>query len=258
MSKPIASASHRKTNDVIFALIAARLTPDARVVDFGAGRGHMAQRVGNYFAEQGRVPAEHVIAFEIVPECFQYEEVKCRKIGTDSLIPVENSSLDLVYAIEVLEHTPRPYDFFLNAFAALKPGGTLIFSVPNLLHMQSRLSFLFTGFAEMFGPPSSLEKNAGRICGHIMPLSYPYFVYGLRKAGFTGMEFYADRIKRSSRAMALLCYPLLRLASNRSKRKLQQYDAEVWTENHALVDRINRLDVLSSRSCIVVAQKPAK
>ena len=63
-------------------------------------------------------------------------------------------------------------------------GGFLIFSVPNTLHFKSRLQFLFTGYGDMFGPPSTEDKNAGRICGHIMPLSFPYFVYGLKRAGF--------------------------------------------------------------------------
>ena len=61
----------------------------------------------------------------------------------------------------------------------------------------------------MFGPPSSLDKNAGRICGHIMPLSYAHFVYGLRRAGFTEIEFHTDRLKRSSLFLSIVSYPLL-------------------------------------------------
>lgn len=254
---PIRSGSHRVTNDVIYQLIAARLTRVSRVVDFGAGLGHMSQRVGGFLAQQGGDPATQLTPCEIVPEIFQYPGATCRKIGKNSEIPVADGSQDLIYAIEVLEHVPRPYDFFLEAAAKLKPAGQLIFSVPNSLHMKSRLQFLFTGYLDMFGPPSTADKNAGRICGHIMPLSYPYFVYGLKRAGFRNVEFHADRLKRSSLIWTVLFYPLLWLGSAMNDRGLKRYDSEVWRENQHLTWRVNRLDVLTSRSCIVVAQKPA-
>ena len=252
---PIRSGSHRVTNDVIFGLITSRIKPDARVLDFGAGLGHMSQRVGGFFSEHGRKPSEHLTPCEIVPEIFQYQGVPCRKIGINSDIPVDDASQDMIYAIEVLEHVPRPYDFFIEAGKKLKPGGFLIFSVPNSLHLKSRLQFLFTGYADMFGPPSIEDKNAGRICGHIMPLSYYYFVYGLKRAGFQDVEFQADRFKRSSLFMSILAYPVLWLGAWFNDRALKKYDPEVWRANKHLAWRVNRLDVLSSRSCIVIAQK---
>ncbi|HKS36311.1 MAG TPA: methyltransferase domain-containing protein [Verrucomicrobiae bacterium] len=252
----IRSGSHRVTNDVIFELITSRITAEAQVLDFGAGLGHMCQRLGNYFSGQGRNPAEQLTPCEIEPEIFEYRPVPCRKIGVNSEIPVADGSQDLIYAIEVLEHVPRPYDFFLEASAKLKRGGFLIFSVPNALHLKSRLQFFLTGYADMFGPPSTEDKNAGRICGHIMPLSYPYFVYGLKRAGFLDVEFHPDRMKRSAFFLSVLFFPLLWLAAVINDRALKKYDDAVWRENRDLVWRVNRLDVLSSRSCIVVARKP--
>jgi SAM-dependent methyltransferase len=252
----IRSGSHRVTNDVIFNLITTRIPADAQVLDFGAGAGHMCQRLGAFFLQHGRTPAEHLTPCEIVPEIFQYRAVPCQTIGVNSEIPTADASQDLIYAIEVLEHAPRPYDFFREAAAKLKPGGFLIFSVPNILHLKSRLQFLFTGYGDMFGPPSTADKNAGRICGHIMPLSYPYFVYGLRRAGFVEIEFHADRFKRSALALAVLFYPWLWLGTRLTQRALRRYDTEVWQEAGHLLRRVNRWDVLASRSCIVVARKP--
>jgi hypothetical protein len=108
----------------------------------------------------------------------------------------------------------------------------------------------------MFGPPSTLDRNAGRICGHIMPLSYPHFVTGLRRAGFADVRFFKDRTKRGAAFLAILCFPLLRLASWRYDRALRNYDAGVWDENAAVVAEVNRFPMLTSRSCIVVARKP--
>ena len=252
----IKSASHKTTNEVMFGLITSRIDSSSSVLDFGAGHGHMCQRLGEFFESRGADPKQRLVACEITPEIFRYGKVECREMGVNSEIPFPDASFDLIYAIEVLEHTFRPYDFFIEAHSKLRAGGWLLFSVPNSLHFKSRLLFLLTGFPEMFGPPSTDSKNAGRICGHIMPLNYAYFVYGLKRLGFVDPQFYKDRSKRSSYGLALIFYPLLRLASAWYDRRLRAYDAEVWHENRPVVNRVNRLDMLSSRSCIIVARKP--
>ena len=167
-----------------------------KILDFGAGQGHMSQKIGNEAERRGISAKNCIYPCEIVPEEFQYEKVECKKIKTDSVVPFDDSFFDLIYAIEVLEHTPRPYDFLQEASRTLKPNGTLIISVPNIMHVKSRFSLFFNGFGEMFPPPSRHFKNAGRICGHIMHLSYPYFHYGLMKEGFSEVSLKTDRQKK--------------------------------------------------------------
>lgn len=249
-------ASHPKTNELIYSLITEHISNESTVLDFGAGQGYMSQKVGQYFKSQRTAPQNHVYACEIAPENFKYNDIECKKISTNSEIPFSDDTFDLIYAIEVLEHTPRPYDFFTQAFGKLKRGGLLIFSTPNILHFKSRLSFLLTGYPEMYGPLSIKDNNAGRICGHIMPLSYSNFHYGLRKAGFDRIEFHVDRRKKGALIPALLMYPLLRYSSYKAERDLKKYDEEVFSENQEIVSFMNSIDVLSSRSCILVARKP--
>ena len=55
--------------------------------------------------------------------------------------------------------------------------------------------------------------------------------------------------------MSILAYPVLWLGAWFNDRALKKYDPEVWRANKHLAWRVNRLDVLSSRSCIVIAQK---
>lgn len=251
----IRSASHRVTNQVIERLILERITPDSRILDFGAGRGHMCQRLGRWFKSKGVTPRERISACEIVPEEFEYRDVDCQRIGTDCRIPAESTSQDVVLAVEVLEHLPRPYDFMAEAARVLKPGGWVVLSLPNILHLVSRFQFLTCGFGQLFGPPSVEPRNAGRICGHIMPLSIPYLAYGLGRTGFEEIEFHADRVKRGALAASVALWPLLKLASWITDRELRRYDESVWAANRWLVWRVNQLDMLSSRSCIVVARR---
>ena len=228
----------------------------SRILDFGAGQGHMCQRIGKHFETLGKDPGQYLHACEVSTEQFQYSKVSCDQMGFHSEIPYPDASFDIVYAIEVLEHTQRPYHFIDEAFRALAPGGTLIFSVPNILQLNARVNFLFSGFPDFFGPPSTADKNAGRICGHVMPLGYSYFVYGLRRAGFTGIEVRQDRSKRSARILYYLMFPLLKLGTMLYQRKFKAYDSEVWNENRDVVDEVNRPLLATSRSCIMVARKP--
>lgn len=248
-------ASHPATNRAIYELVTSNLDGASKVLDFGAGQGYMAQQIGRFYKGLGKSPHEHVFACEIAPDSFKYEEIECKKISVNSDIPYDDYSFDVIYAIEVLEHTPRPYDFLLNAYQKLKAGGALVFSTPNILHFKSRLSFLFTGYPEMYGPLSIEEENAGRVCGHIMPLSYSNFHYGLRKAGFSEIELHIDRRKRGAIIPALFVYPLLKYATYRELKKLKAYDAHVFDENSESVKTMNSIDLLSSRSCIIVARK---
>ena len=80
----------------------------------------------------------------------------------------------------------------------------------------------------------------------------------MKRANFVHVEFHADRLKRSALFLSVLFYALLWLGAVVNHCGLKKYDAEVWRENQALVWRVNRLDVLASRSCIGVARKPAE
>jgi len=248
-------ASHPLTNKKIYNLITQNLSKDSQVLDFGSGSGYMTKQIGEYFENLGEHPNKHLNACEIVPENFLYDKIKCTKISTDSKIPFNDNSFDLIYSIEVVEHMPRPYDFFEESYKKLKNGGIFIFSTPNISHFRSRLSFLFTGYHEMYGPLSIEDKNAGRISGHIMPLSFNNFNYGLRKAGFQKINFHSDKRKKSALIPALAFYPILRYAQNKVSKKLEKYDKDIFIENQRTISFINSLDALSSRSSIVVAQK---
>jgi SAM-dependent methyltransferase len=250
----IKSASHPVTNQVIFDSIKPLVKEGVKILDFGAGHGHMSQKIGEEALRKGIQPDQCIYPCEIVPDEFRYDKVKCQKIDTDSIIPFPDDFFDVVYAIEVLEHTPRPYDFIKEAKRVMKPSGVLILSVPNLMHVLSRFGFLLSGFATLFPPPSKHSFNAGRICGHIMPLSYPYFHYGLVKEGFGDISFFTDRKKKSCLFWALLLWPIFKLSSFIYQRNLRKYDQDVWAENKTLVPEMNSIRMLSSRSLIIRAE----
>lgn len=252
----IPTASHVRTNAKVMDLITSIVGPEATIVDFGAGLGHMSDRVARWMEAGGGDPARQITACDLEPGQFRSKRVTCVGISPDSTFPESVKDVDLVYSIEVLEHLPRPYDFFANAYAALRPGGHLLVTTPNILHMTARMGLMFQGYLTMFAPPSARPENAGRICGHIMPLGYGQIHAGLRKAGFTGMSLHLDRAKRGAQILYWLYWPWLKLGSRIALRRLARVEPPLFDETGAVMQALNERTLATARSCIVLARKP--
>lgn len=56
---------------------------------------------------------------------------------------IENESLDLILALDILEHLVDPWTIILKLRQLLKPGGIIIVSIPNVRHYSVVLPLLF-------------------------------------------------------------------------------------------------------------------
>ncbi|MEK6806074.1 MAG: class I SAM-dependent methyltransferase [Pseudomonadota bacterium] len=248
-------ASHRQTNARILPLLAPFIEAGRRILDLGSGAGYMTQKVAALLRDKQIDPGRHLLAMDLFGESYRCEGVPFQQADLNERLPLEADTFDAIYSIEVIEHLRRPYDFLAECHRVLKPGGLLVFSTPNTLHALSRLKQLFSGFSDLYVPPSIKPENGGRLCGHIMPLPYAYHVYGLRRAGFTHIEFVPDRIKRGAMAFAILLFPFFKLTSLLHQRRVRRYGADVYAENAAALETTNSFAMLSSRSCIITARK---
>jgi len=107
-----------------YARLAGRLAPrGSTALDFGSGTGHFARRLSDRF---------RTLAYDVSPFARQ-RTAETAPLATviedeDSLEP---SSLDVICTLHVLEHIPDP-GATLRRFATwLRPGGRLLFVVPN-------------------------------------------------------------------------------------------------------------------------------
>ncbi len=251
-----AVASHRSTNQKVLDQLIPGLHPTCKMLDLGAGAGYMAQKMTSALRAMGLKPAEHLLAMDLFSEGYGCTEVPFRRADLNQPLPLENDLFDTIYSIEVIEHLRRPYDFVAECHRVLKPGGLLVFSTPNVLHALSRFKQLFTGFNDLYVPPSIRPENGGRLCGHIMPLAYSYHVYGLRSAGFVEIRFVPDRLKRGATVLAVLLFPFFKLASALHQLRVRRYGADVYAENAEALQTTNSFAMLTSRSCIITARKP--
>jgi SAM-dependent methyltransferase len=235
----IKSSSHRKTNDRVFHIITSQDILTKRILDIGAGRGYMSKLLGDYIRERGGEPAQVITACDLYPEYFLYKGVSCEKVEFTSELPFKEESFDIVYAIEVIEHLKNPYDFIQELFRVTRSGGKIIITTPNILNLFSRLSYLLTGFFELFKPLSFDPQDARRQWGHIMPLSAYYLDHAMKACSFHRIELFTDRLKKSSLFLFLLLFPILKISSRWYSQKIRRKEPEIYMINKESLKAMN-------------------
>lgn len=118
----------RNWDDLYFRkLILEKLTPDAKVLDLGAGAGIVAQMNFRGYAARicGVDPDVRVIHNPYLDE---------GKQGSGEDIPYPDDAFDVVFADNVLEHLETPSMVFGEVARVLKPGGIFLVKTPNRRH----------------------------------------------------------------------------------------------------------------------------
>lgn len=107
--------------------VAGYLTPDARVLDLGCGRGGIVERLGGGGHWCGADPDERSLREHRTPALL-------RACAGAERLPFADGVFDLVAASWVLEHLPDPAQTLREVARVLRPGGRFIFLTPNARH----------------------------------------------------------------------------------------------------------------------------
>jgi SAM-dependent methyltransferase len=113
-------------------LATLRSAPPGRLVDVGCGRGDLAALfVGRGWRATGIEPSQAAVAIAAA------RSVDAR-VGTLADVPLEEDAYDAAVFQHSLEHTPDPLGDLQRVWAALRPGGRVLITVPNFSSWQRR------------------------------------------------------------------------------------------------------------------------
>ncbi len=229
----------------------------ARLLDVGAGRGAFCKLLSEWLGERGIDPARHVQACDLHPESFELEGIDCAPLAADGALPFAVGTFDAVVSLEVVEHVEDQFAFLRELARVVRPGGRVIVTTPNVLSVQSRLRTLAFGFPELFDPLPLSGGDVRLLGGHIHPISPYFLVLAALRAGLEEPELHADRTKRSSAFWAVALAPILQGGGLVHRRKAARKQPVDWEENRALLQSISSWPLLTSRTAILSARKPA-
>ena len=125
----------------------AGLKKDAVIVEAAPGKGAVADRLlAEGFTNINLLDIEDHRMFESVKKL----PLVFADLGIDTF-PFPDDSVDVVLALEMIQHLENPWLFAREIHRVLKPGGMLIVALPIPWNLISRLLFLKKGKFENYG-----------------------------------------------------------------------------------------------------------
>ncbi|HEY6868130.1 MAG TPA: class I SAM-dependent methyltransferase [Novosphingobium sp.] len=126
----------------VAGMMQAMMPRNCNVLDVGCGTGSVTV-IAN------RDKNNRVVAIE--PDAQRAEIARSRGLQVhhgylDDTFLQANGPYDVVMSSDVLEHTPNPAAFLGSMARAVKPGGLILLSVPNVAHWTVRLNLLIGRF----------------------------------------------------------------------------------------------------------------
>lgn len=142
--------------------------------------------------------------------------------------PFEDESFDIVLSMEGIEHFEDQTGFLRECARVLRPGGTLVLTTPNILHLSARVSAFFTGQRLMkhgfINEVSTLRHVDGERLyhGHAFLIDAFRLRYILRIVGMRLTDLHRTNVSTGSLLLSP-SYPLIWLATRLSLRSGRRY-----------------------------------
>ncbi|MHC4416073.1 MAG: class I SAM-dependent methyltransferase [Planctomycetota bacterium] len=249
----IPSFSHPRTTEKLLSLLDGDDFTGKRLLDLGAGAGYFSWKMSEALTRRRLDPSFIITPCDLNPELFLYPKLRCVKSDFNERLPFDAATFDIVVCMEVIEHIPNQLHLWREMARVLKPGGRALVTTPNVLNINARLRYLFSGTMPLFDILPIAANDVVHTTGHINPVSLYYLYLFARLAGLSEVRFHIDRVKRSAVVLGPLFFlasKLVGLAMNvRRRRRLY------WRENACAVAALNRWQTFVGRTIIIEANR---
>jgi SAM-dependent methyltransferase len=146
------------------ALVRTYLTPEARVMDLGCGRGGVIEVIWQ----------DVDLAVGLDPDIPSLADHRAHGMpvlrGRGEHLPFASESFDLIVCLWVLEHLRSPELVLREVRRVLRPGGHFLFLTPNLRNPLLTLHRLGRGLPQL--QRRLVPRLYGRIEGDTFPVQY--------------------------------------------------------------------------------------
>jgi len=218
-----APMAHQAVHDTVVRIL--QELPSGTLLDVPVGEGALALRLRERFAVHG---------CDLYPEISRLRDLEVKQGNLDQTLPYQGQSFDYVTCIEGLEHIENPRQAIREFARVLRPGGTLVVSVPNILNVEERMKWLLYGYTSHFKPitrdhvQQARQEFANReeVALHVNPIGYAELRYSLEEAGFAIQQIYRDKPK-SKLWLYTPVTLLIRLVAALTPEKRKR---ELWTD----------------------------
>ncbi|MBC7249813.1 MAG: class I SAM-dependent methyltransferase [Anaerolineae bacterium] len=133
---------YRTSGEIYEALVRQCITPQARVLDLGCGRGGVMELFAGQVALPVGVDPDPVSLVE------HREPLVRRAVALADALPFPHASFDLVLCSWVIEHLAHPQLVFSEVARVLRPGGHFVFLTPNALNYVVIINRLLPGWLQ--------------------------------------------------------------------------------------------------------------
>jgi ubiquinone/menaquinone biosynthesis C-methylase UbiE len=222
-----APLAHQAIHDTVAGILEKERR--GALLDVPAGEGALAARL--------IAAGFEVTCCDLYPEIFRLDRVSIRQGDLNGDLPFTDHSFDYVTCLEGLEHIENPQQAMREFARVLRPGGTVIVSIPNILNIEERLKWLLYGYTSHFKPMTRAHvarlraeyDNREEIAAHVNPIAYSELRYVLEKYGFQIARVYRDKPKSN----AWLYWPIVLLIRLIARLTPAAKRTERWTEELA-------------------------
>jgi len=193
------------------------------------------------------------ISAEIDEDLHCFNDVEYRKVDMTGRFPFDDNSFDYVVSIEGIEHIENYFAFLREIGRILKPGGQLFLTTPNMLSLESRMEFFFSGFHSLAGKPIPLDTE-NIYFEHINPVALNQLYFALSRVGFNVTDVLTQKFRKGSVLLYYIFYPFIQYGLFKACF-LREKDANRKKQNRELYRLLKSKNNLLGSHTIVVAQK---